>query len=502
MTKTTMTPKKNKPWRNPEWRLENLYHIVDKDSRRLKFKRNNIQRQVSLMAAKRKMILKSRQVGISTQEILKMFDYVMFNRNVTACILAHEQDSIKKLFRIPRRAYKFGEDNPKYKLFPDVDRGGGSKHEMFFPSINSRIYCDLESRGDTIHWLHISEYAFSKEPDRVKATIESVPINGIVTIESTPNGMSNDFYSEWMRQDSNYTKCFYPWFFHEEYQIKNHGITQTDLTDDEIKCIAQAKALYKVDLSLDQIAFRRFKQRELKHLFGQEYPEDDASCFLTSGNSPWTLSILKPLFDNAPEPIDVIDDIRIYEEHQPGEDYVISGDPAEGVEGDSSAAHVFRVRDRKQVAAYHSNTDKPHEFAIKLIQMSGLYSGRYPCLIGVERNNHGHAVLLALDIVHDYPNIYRPDPDDPEKLGWITDKITRPLMIDKLIEGVENGTVKLLDRPTLGECLTVVTNESGKILAERPNHDDLFIGAAIGVEMCIEESKLGIYSDIGNKIKI
>lgn len=490
-------------YKNPVWRLNNLYKVIDKSGQKITFKQNNVQKILNNYTQKRRRILKARQMGISTNEILKMLDFVLFNKNKTAVIIAHEQDSIQKLFRIVTRAYDYMPENLK----PKLDRGGGSKYSLFFPEINSRIYCDLESRSDTIHYLHVSEKAFIKEVERVYATVEAVPINGIITEESTPLGM-NHFYDSWTDENSNYTNIFFPWFFHEEYFIKNHDIKQKDLTKDEIQFIAMAKKSYSIDITLDQIAFRRFKIRELKHMFAQEYPESPISCFLTSGNSPFNLEIIKDMYDNAPKPLKEIAGIRIYEEMKPSEMYVLGADPAEGVEGDASAAHIFKVSNREQVASFHSKSQKPSEFADTIIQMAELYSKSYPpILVGVERNNHGHAVLLKLDEIHGYANLYRTRKENKKteleevKLGWPTDRVTRPLMIDTLIDGVENGTIILNDKQTLSECLTLINNE-GKIEAEEGKHDDLVMAAAIAVQMSIEESKLEIYSNAGSKIKI
>lgn len=490
-------------FKSTDVRLGKLYYIVNKDGKKTLLKPNNIQKRINASKANRKIILKSRQVGVSTNELIKIFDRTIWTPNTTSCIIAHERDGIEKLFRICRRAHDFMDPN----IQPILDRGGGSKYEMFFPEINSRIYVDLESRGDTIHNLHISEMAFIKELNRAKSTIESVPLNGRVTVESTPNGL-NHFYEMWMDRDSNYEKLFYPWFFHDEYVITNHGLDKKDLTDDEIELIKKVSAVYKMDLTLEQIAFRRFKQRELKAMFKQEYPEDDVSCFLTSGNSPFDLQKIKTLYDNAKEPIKVVNGIRVFEEFDPSEIYVIGADPAEGVNNDSSAAHVFKVSNREQVAAFDSKHLKPSEFADKLIEIADMFSDGYPpVLLAVERNNHGHAVLLKLDEIHQYPNLFRIKREDRKsdyeemRLGWLTDRVTRPLMIDTLIDGIENGTVILHDKATLSECLTLKNNE-GKIQAEEGKHDDLFIAAAISTQMCIEEGKLSVYDGLTNKIKI
>ncbi len=480
---------------DPLWRLEHLYYVVNKKGKRVQLTLNNVQKRILANKSNRKIILKARQMGVSTLELIRQFDFTMFNENVTACILAHEDDAIAKLFRIPRRAYEY--IDPSFEKTP-LDRGGGSKYEMYFPEINSRIYCDLESRGDTIHWLHVSERAFIKEPDRVLATLESVPLDGIITFESTPNGL-NDFYDMWMDLDSNYEKLFFPWYIHEEYQLTNHDIGKNYLQDDEKKLIIIAKEKYDIDLSLDQIAFRRFKQRELKNKFKQEYPEDDATCFLTSGQNPFTLEIIKPIYDKAPKPIREVSGIRIYEERQDGELYVVGGDTAEGIGGDRSAAHVFKVSTRMQVASFHSPNIKPGDFGDKLVEMAEMYyckfkyQNQFLPTIGVERNNHGHAVILKLDEVLKYPNLFKHDMDS-DKIGWITDKVTRPIMINALIESVENGTTKLVDRETLGECLTLVNNE-GKIEAEEGKKDDLFIAACISVQLCIEENPAILYPE-------
>jgi hypothetical protein len=191
---------------DPEYRRNHLYKIVTKDSKIVTFKENKHQQKVNRSQALRKDVLKARQVGISTGCIIKMFDDTIFNPNTTSMIMAHEQDSIKKLFRIVMRAHKFMPD----ELRPRLDRGGGSKYEYFFPEINSRIYCDLESRSDTIQNLHVSEFGLMDDDERVLATLDAVPREtGRVTRESTPKGL-NHFYDSWVDPNSIYEKHFIP----------------------------------------------------------------------------------------------------------------------------------------------------------------------------------------------------------------------------------------------------------------------------------------------------
>jgi len=474
------------------YRLRTLYKITTKGGKLSSLVPNSIQQKINQCAARRKMILKARQFGVTTQEVVKMLDYTLWNENRTACILAHEQDAIKKIFKICRLAHS---KLPRpFNL--ELDRGHGSQYEMRFPYMNSKIYCDLESRGDTIHHLHVSEAAFVQNPDKVISTMQAVPQDGIITLESTPNGMGNYFYDMWMDPSQNFEKLFFPWFLFEEYQTESGKIR---LTDEEKEFTQKVKTKWKLEITKEQIAYRRSKQSELKHLFKQEYPEDDQSCFLSSGNAAMDLVRVKELYDAAPSPIHETDILKIYRRRDRANRYVIGCDTSEGVRGDFSVAQVLEVETRKQVAILRGQF-KPFEFAHHILELSKEYIQRgnqYP-LVAVERNNHGHAVLQELHEHIRYQNLYVHTDD---RLGWLTDRVTRPIMLDTLIDGVENGSVQLQDRTTLQECLTLV-QENGKIEAGTGKHDDCVIASAIAVQMCIKEGSLSLYDNIGKMIRI
>jgi hypothetical protein len=478
---------------DPFWRLNNLYAIVDKQGNKVRFRENTVQERISSNRARRQMILKARQFGVSTYWLLRRFDKTIWTKNTTTCILAHEQDAIKKLFRIVRRAYDFMDP----RLKPRIDRGGGSKYELYFPDINSRIYCDLESRGDTIQQLHVSEAAFIKDPDRLRATLQAVPVDGEVSIETTPFGMGNHFYDMWTDEDQSYARLFFPWYIFEEYRIPTEKL---ELTEDE-RALAKKALTYGVKITHPQIAFRRLKQAELKHLFIQEYPEDDSSCFLASGAAAMDLMKVKPLFDACPQPVRTSEDgtLRVFKEYDKTRRYVCGCDTSEGVGRDLSVAQVFDARSREQVAVLAGRW-KPQQFAEMTDELCREYTtgGRPHPLLAVERNNHGHAVILELEAHLNYPNLYV---HKDERIGWVTDKVTRPLMIDTFIDGVENKNCILNDRATLGECLTLV-DDDGKIEAAPGKTDDRVIAGSIALQMCIESGGLDLYDNIGSRIRV
>lgn len=482
---------------DPRWRLNHLYSIVDKQGNRVRFTENAIQARINAHPAKRKRILKARQFGVSTNGILKLFDHTIWKRNVTCGIIAHEQGSIEKLFRIVNRAYKA----LPQELKPVLDRGGGSKYEMYFPEINSRIYCDLEIRGDTIHRLHVSEAAFIKDPHKLVSTLQAVPLNGLVEIETTPNGIGNHFYEDWMSPGMGYENLFFPWYLHHEYRIET---PQLEWTDDERDLAAKAKRLFQVEIDDEQIAFRRLKQAELKSLFAQEYPEDDQSCFLSSGAAAMNLVLVRELYESAPKPIRVEERqgavVRIYEEYKRDDPYVAGADTAEGIGKDASTGAVYNRKTRKCAATIWSDSLKPSDFAKQLDALCREYTtgGRSHPKLGVERNNHGHTVLQVLEETCHYPNLYE---HTDERLGWKTDMATRPILIDTFIEGVESGTFEVQDKDTFAECLTLVKN-NGKIEAADGFHDDRVIAHAIAHQMCLLSKNLDLYDNIEDRIRI
>lgn len=467
---------------DPYWRLTNLYSIIDKQGNKLPFKENIVQQRINKSKSFRKMVLKARQFGVSTNELIKLLDWVLFNENATAAIIAHKQDAIEKLFRIPKIAYELLPD----QLKPQLDRGGGSKYEMYFPQINSRIYCDLEVRGGTVGRLHVSEAAFMKDSSRLKATLQAVPLqSGRVTIETTPNGMANFFYDMWTDPDSIYEKMFFPWYIFPEYKINTKDF---EYTEEEQTLTEKAKKLYNIDLTKEQISYRRFKKSEMKLSsfdkkkvpFEQEYPEDDRSCFLTSGDAVIDLYKINDMIVNSFNCIENINGIKIYRKPIKGKIYICGADPAEGVGKDESAAVILDVEDLEIVAVYNGQL-KPSDFALKLIEMCNMYSspGSTPPLLAVERNNHGHAVLLKLDI-ESYANIYVSEKD--KRPGFRSDSISRPLMIDKFVDAVEMDYLKIYDKDILSECLTLINND-GKIEAATGKHDDLIIACAISLQV-------------------
>jgi hypothetical protein len=67
------------------------------------------------------------------------------------------------------------------------------------------------------------------------------------------------------------------------------------------------------------------------------------------------------------------------------------------------------------------------------------------------------------------------------KLGWSTNTATRPQMLVMCKDAIDNGVIKIYDRPTITEMFSFVevqTSSAWKAQAERGSHDDLVMALA------------------------
>ncbi len=477
------------------WRLNNLYKIVDKQGQLIKFKFNKEQQKTwnecfddnGKMTASPDQ-LKGRQFGMTTFWIIVYFDDCIWNKNLNVFIQSHERESITKIFRIAQTCFR--NLHPIFK--PVVDRGGGSKHEMYFTQLNSRIYVGLEHRSGSVHRLHLSETAF-QDQKKIGATMGALPPNQHYSSETTPNGM-NFYQKDWTKKDAKRKKMFFCWLHHEPYSLDGESqLYDSDEIIAEKEWIDEVDKYWKKLPTKGQIEFRRSKIREYFgdiDLFAQEFPSDPITCFLSSGKNFFKkVHRLRTLKSECKKPVETNSNGCVfYEMPVKGEQYLISVDTSEGIStGDYGSIKVFRVRIKEEVMSFRGKLE-PAELGDVIWWAAQQFStgGSYP-LVGIERNNHGHAVLLHMRTKPiDYPNLYYYTKGRP---GWLTDKITRPMMLDVLKTGILNETVKMNDPIFFDETFTFIEKD-GKPQAETGANDDTIFSGAIGVYLMTQISVL------------
>ena len=102
---TTNLAEAAKLLRDPLWRLNNLYCIIDKTGTKSIFHMNWAQEQLYHDMWYCNLILKARQLGISTFVCLLFLDRILFNSNQHAGIIAHTREDAEVMFRRVKFAY-------------------------------------------------------------------------------------------------------------------------------------------------------------------------------------------------------------------------------------------------------------------------------------------------------------------------------------------------------------------------------------------------------------
>ncbi len=239
----------------------------------------------------RAIVLKGRQVGISTYIAGRFYWKITHKFGYRAFILTHLDTASDNLFGIAKR---YHEGCPEL-VRPET--GKANAKELSFSRLDSGYKVATAGsaevgRSETIQLFHGSEVAFWPNAQNHSAGIRQAiaSVDGTEDIrESTANGIGNAFYAEWKaaeRGDSEYEAIFIPWFWHEEYARS----APEDWRPPE--AWHEYEAAYS--LTRPQTYWAWLKNRELAIVAGgtpeepcwqfrQEYPANADEAFQTSG---------------------------------------------------------------------------------------------------------------------------------------------------------------------------------------------------------------------------
>lgn len=272
---------------NERWRLSNLYYIKDKSGNKVLFKPNWAQAQLYDDMWYLNIILKARQLGMTTFIQIFMLDRCLFNKNINSGVIAHNQDDARKFFK---DKIKFAYDNIPQQIKNLVKATNDSAGELAF-SNGSSIRVGTSLRSGTYQYLHVSEFGklCAKFPDRanevITGALNTVAKGQFIFIESTAEGAYGSFFE--MCKDSeeslkvgrkltkmDYKFWFFPWYEHPDYVLDEEvEIPTSTLTYfDELK-------KYGIDLDVNQRRWYSKKLSEQKGKMKQEYPTTPDEAF-------------------------------------------------------------------------------------------------------------------------------------------------------------------------------------------------------------------------------
>jgi hypothetical protein len=464
---------------------ERWLHVRDREGLLCKLVPNPAQQRFEAARGRRNIVLKARQMGITTWVAGRYFLKTIGNRGTLTVQVAHTREAAESMFCIAQRMW---ENLPHALREGALLRSRANVGQMVFPLLDSEFRVigaadESAGRGLTIQNLHLSEV--SRWPGDAAATLAGlraalVP-DGEMTLESTPNGAGGAFYDEWMRAEENgraadggIVRHFFPWWLEPKYV----AAPVTDPRADELELMRRH------GLSAEQIGFRRTLEQSFRGLRSQEFAEDPVSCFKATGQCCFEIDAIEARQAALREPPERRRGgaLQIWLPALKGKDYLVAVDTAGGgADGDFAAIQVIDLATGLQCAELRERLG-PLELARVAAALAREYGN---AMIAVERNNHGHAVLAYLDSMERYPLVYEQD----GVAGWLTTAGSKPGMVSRMGALLAEQPELFYSKRLLEECRTFVTAGNGRMGAAQGSHDDCLMAMAIA--QAVRAEKLG-----------
>ena len=409
------------------------------------------------------IVLKSRQLGISTLSAGYALWKMLFKSDFNALVIATKQDVAKNLVTKVRVMH---ENLPKWLRGEVLE-----DNKLSLKLTNGSQIKAISSKGDAgrseaLSLLIFDEAAFIDKIDDIwTAAQQTLATGGDCIALSTPNGVGNWFHKQWVDAEAG----------GEFNTIRLHWTVHPDRDD----------------------AWRA-KQTEL---LGDKMAAQECDCdFISSGHTVVDGEVLQ-WYDQTfvKDPIEkrgMDSNYWIWEYPNYSKKYMVVADVARGDSTDYSAFHVFDTEQCKQVAEYKGKIGTT-EYGNMLVSVATEYNN---ALLVVENANIGWAsIQVALD--KGYSNLYYSYKQD----GYLDEEIhlkknydlkkksqkvpgfsmtsrTRPLVISKLETYFREKTPIVHSKRLIDELFTFIWL-GHRAEAARGYNDDLTISFATGLWM-------------------
>ena len=449
---------------------DKLLRVRDRSGALCGLHANPAQRAFEERRGRTNIVLKARQMGMTSWVAGRFLLKTMLQRGVLTVQVAHTREAAEGIFGIVQRMW---ENLPTSLRDGPLRRSRANAGQMVFPFLDSeyRVVSAGEAsagRGLTIQNLHCSEV--SRWPGDARAILAglraAVAPGGEVCLESTPSGAYGCFYEEWMRaEEAGVTKHFFPWWMEPGYVGE---AAEGELTCEE-EMLVEAHGLTR-----RQIGFRRELEKSFRGLRVQEFAEDALSCFKATGECCFDLEAIERRMMAAPAAVEIRRGgaVKVWLPWIRGREYLVAVDTAGGgADGDYAAVQVIDLMSGMQCAELRAHLGTL-ALATETARLAREYGG---AMVAVEGNNHGAGVLAYLDAVERYARVYGVD----GVAGWLTTAGNKPAMVSRMgALLVETPELFMSDR-LLSECRTFVTGAGGRTGAAPGAHDDCLMAMAV-----------------------
>jgi len=276
-----------------KWRLNNLYWIKNDEGERIPFKMNWAQEWLFEHLWFLNIILKARQLGITTFFCIFNLDCTIFE-GLDVGLIAHTIDDAKKIFTTK---VKYAWDNLPDVIKDRIDVDTETVRELKFKrdEVESSIYVGTSLRSGTVQRLHISELStidqkYPQKSIEIKSgALNTVHPGQIVTIESTAKGQVGVFYdfcdvaikaqkSGKALTSMDYKMFFFAWFQHPQYRLEGDIVIPREMQE----YFEELEPKIGIKLTQEQKNWYYKKSLEQKDEMKREFPSTVEEAFLAS----------------------------------------------------------------------------------------------------------------------------------------------------------------------------------------------------------------------------
>jgi hypothetical protein len=409
----------------------------------------------TLQAERKVLILKARQLGITWAVCGYALWLLLFHPGKTALLVSKGQQEADEMLRRVRSLYARLPAWLRAKLPGAVK--DNTRNLEFANGSRALSLPDTKNAGVsfTASLLVMDEAAHMEWGESLYLNISpTVDQAGQTVVLSTANGVGDFFHDLWVKAAeglSDFLPVFLPWWSRP----------------------GRDKAW------LARVVRNSQEPRAVK----QNYPADAFEAFLVSGRTrfepAWVSAQARyaarpPLGRHSlPPSLAGAQGFTAWAVPVPGRAYVVGADVAEGLEhGDFDAAAVLDAETWEQVAELHGRWE-PKDYAELLVKVADWYGAQ----VMVERNNHGHSVLVAFR----YLGFDRAAYGEDGVPGWLTSARSKPQMIDLVAEALKDELVTLRSGALLHELLQYRVLRGGKTGAPAGKFDDRVMALAVAL---------------------
>jgi hypothetical protein len=412
------------------------------------------------------IILKSRQLGISTLVAGYSLWLMLFQQDKNILCIATKQETAKNM--VTKVKFMF-ENLPSWLKITAEENNKLTLRLSNGSQVKAVSAAGDAGRSEAVSLLIIDEAAFIDGIGEIWASAQqTLATGGGAIVLSTPYGTGNWFHQTWVKAEAGENQFLpikLPWYVHPE-RDENWRKRQDELLGDPRMAAQECDCDFSTSGDV---------------VFYPEYIDFIAQTYIKD-----------PL-----ERRGVDHNLWIWEPADYSRSYIVVADVARGDGKDFSAFHIIDVETNTQVGEYKGQLS-PREFGYLLVAIATEYN---EALLVVENANIGWSTIEAVQ-ERGYRNLYHSPKsettnadsyldkfDDPSKMtpGFTMSLKTRPLVISKFREYIGDKSVIIQSKRLLEE-MKVFIWRNGRPEAQSGYNDDLVM--SFGTAMYIRDTAL------------